>query len=277
MTFLDFLVSLQSATFEPERISSLLYRYISHISEKSGDAGCKKKVHSFIVALDDKELTSLSSKLTACDQICDSELKGADTDSTYAPRVQAVQRDIRMALTEYEAIVANHSSTTESREETAKETQKVKILEIRDNLNTLDRKVEDAVKRIDEKVFTLLINTVAVLGIFVAIAFTGFGTFSLFQSVSLDASLASLPSFIKSTFFILLVGFSSYNLLLLLVYFIFKLSRPILDKRISQTDGSDHSGNTRFGELVSLSRFLWIDGILLVLTLAAFFASCFIN
>lgn len=275
MTFLDFLTSLQSADFDQEHISALLYRYLSHISENSGDASCKEEVHSFIASLGDEELTSLSSKLSACKETCNSELQGADIDATFVSKVQAVQRDIGIALTEYETIVANHSSTTESGEETAKETQKAKILEIKGDLDTLDRKVDSAVKRIDEKVFTLLINTVAVLGIFVAIAFTGFGTFSLFDQVKIADAVQSFPSFIKSVFFILLISFASYNLLLLLVYFIFKLSRPILDPKTIEQDGSDHGGNERFSDLVSLTRFLWIDVLLFALTLAAFFASCY--
>lgn len=278
MNFCEFLESLSKAEFKSEMMSALLTLYATNIPSKYDGNIDEASVENLIWGLSDEAFSSFSSKLTDCLTICSNQLESAIAGKDYQRQVKLAEGDIKKAIDIYDEIASEKYNQKQGNNAedviTVIETHDKKLAEINDRIGKLNEAVEDAGNLIDNKIFSLLINTVGILGIFVAIAFTGFSTFSLFQNIDFEVAFASKATFLKSVFFILLVGWLSYNLLLLLVYFIFKLSRPILDKKNIKKDGSDHGGKERFRDLVSLSRFLWIDGILFALVVLMFFVSC---
>lgn len=138
---------------------------------------------------------------------------------------------------------------------------------LKSDLDKANKEIEEANKSLDGKMFSLLTNTVAILGIFVAIAFTGLGAMSIFSNIDLKTSIESTEAFMKNVFFILLVSTMVYNLLIVLVYFIFKLSRPL--NKISDASKAEES----FNKTINLTRFFWVDGVLAALTISAFIMS----
>lgn len=139
------------------------------------------------------------------------------------------------------------------------------------NIDETKKSIDETKKNIDEKIFSLLINTVAILGIFVAIAFAGLGITSLFSDLDFATAFASKENFIRTVFFLFLVALLSYNLLLLTVYFVFKLSRPILGglgEKLS--DKQDDNKSQRFKDNISLIPFYWVNGIMLFIIIVLF-------
>ena len=182
----------------------------------------------------------------------------------------------------YENIAQGHKKVRNKKEtgqesiESAIAQHEESLKEIKNRISELNTTVRDANKLIDDKIFTLLLNTVAILGIFVAIAFTGFGVVSVFSSIDLNVSLTNVNAFFKNIFFLLLVALLSYNLLLLLVYFIFKLSRPIWPfTQPLKDDDADEQSEEQIGfkSAVNLKPFLIIDAIMVGLVVLFFFLS----
>ncbi len=149
---------------------------------------------------------------------------------------------------------------------------------ITEQIKKQEKEIKEQTKQFDSKVFQVLLNTVTILGIFVAISFTGFGAFNIFNNIDVTTWMQNAESFIKNTFILMLTSFLAYNLLLLLVYFIYKLSRPIIYNNSKKTDESalnELQANNRFFTYVNFEPFLWIDGILLAIVLTLFFVSIF--
>lgn len=273
MNVSNFVQKLNKASFEKEAISVVLHSYISSFSseEEQFEETCKQFIESIV----DDSFSAFGSKLGTCRSLCQKEIDniGDDPEEEYLKKLKSVA-DILAKLNSIFSEVAgekykrpdNVSATVAQHENSLKE--------IQGKIKSLNDDVSKANKLIDDKIFSLLINTVAILGIFVAIAFTGFGVMSIFSKLDIASASQSISAFIKNVFFILLIILGAYNLLLLLIYFIFKLSRPFPNNTGQVTDGELSTlGGLSFSRAINLTPFLIIDAILLVLALVAFIAS----
>ncbi len=129
-----------------------------------------------------------------------------------------------------------------------------KAKELQGRLDALEQKVSSYESGLNDKLFSLIINTVAILGIFVAIAFAGFGANTLFSKVVFDIE----KPVILNVFFLSLTALFVYNLLFLLFYCIFKIIERI-------------SSDKSFGFWKNCKVFLIIDSIALVAVVVMYF------
>ena len=167
-----------------------------------------------------------------------------------------------------------NNKSNDNSKETTDEQQRKNVAELKAKIDDLYSRLEAANNLMENKTFALLVNTVSILGIFVAIAYTGFGVVSIFSSIDLGVSIKCTTAFLKNIFFLLLTALLSYNLLLLLVYFIFKLSRPIsFANTIGSSINNKNVDQPGFKEAVNLCPFLVVDAVLLVITGVFFYFS----
>lgn len=131
-----------------------------------------------------------------------------------------------------------------------------KLKEMQKQLSSVSDDLKEQSHAVDSKVFQLLVNTIAILGIFVAIAFAGFGGTSIISSINIDLA-ADLNTGVFSIF---LVALLIYNLLFLLVYFIYAILKNFYQ-------------SSRFPRRFMLNNeirfwpFWAIDGVLFVITI----------
>lgn len=282
MKELEFVEKLNIASFNKEAISFVFFSYVSNFesTEEQFEEKCKK----YIESIDDNDFSAFGAKINNCLSLCQSQItnSGSKPDETYLFRLRTIEGIIGTINTIYSVVAKerfekpdNVSSTVAQHESSLKE--------IKLKIESLNNDVLNATNLIDNKVFSLLINTVAILGIFVAIAFTGFSVTSFFSKLDIANASQSVPVFIRNVFFVLLIILGAYNLLALLIYFIFKLSRPF-PENAQATDDKNTTGQAlknmllvservSFSQTVNLKPFWIIDVILLVLTLAAFVTS----
>lgn len=238
-------------------------------------------VISQISNIDAKDFTNLGDKIVSCMYICDKKLKDIDglESSPYKEKLNLFLQ----FLNELVSIIRTEGNVRAEQQKKLSDTSDKKYVELQNidvlreqliKLNKLQESATDALKKsektqeeLDSKIFSLLINTVAILGIFVAIAFAGLGITSLFSDLDFATAFASKENFIRTVFFLFLVALLSYNLLLLLIYFIYKLSRPIFMGTVETTD----KGNSkRFKDSIELKPFYVVDGILFAVLIALF-------
>jgi len=271
MTVKDFLEKLGTIEVKIETISALYRTFVYEFTDDILNFD-ENLVRDILQRCSVEELASFGVKLGRCLSDCKEEQKNLSVvlDSPYAKNVVKVEQLIEKLVAIYYE-VANRNSNKKDSTTTAKVQNDEYLQEVKGKLKSLNDDIVAANKLIDDKIFTLLINTVAILGIFVAIAFAGFGVSSIFSNIDLAQAFSSSANLVKLVFFLLLVTFLSYNLLLLLVYFIFKLSRPILVK--IKKDGNKDEPCESFSQTVNLTPFLWIDAIILVATIG-FFVWC---
>ena len=291
MTSLEFITKLNSVN-EKSEILEAVYIFINNFS-----TDCRKEeICDFIENLSEDAFTSFGNKLGLCRVHCLEELKNTDNEkeTEYLERLRTVEKLLSELSTIYQNV-----ATKIKEEKKAKETGELpnnvedairqnvsvinealtKIEDFRKDLKTAkedidkaNNQIEDSKKTIDEKIFSLLINTVAILGIFVAIAFAGLGITSLFSKLDFATAFASKENFVRTVFFLLLVALLSYNLLLLLIYFIYKLSRPILTGSVELKDKVIKS--QRFTD-ISLKPFFVVNVILFVIIISLFVCGLF--
>lgn len=137
---------------------------------------------------------------------------------------------------------------------TALESYDAKIKEFQSKLLKVDASIEKQTERIDDRTFQLLVNTVSILGIFVAIAIAGFGGISIVNNINLS------EDFIRGVFAVFLVATFAYNLLFMLLYFIVAILRGFGQKEQREEDR------------IKLRPFVIIDLVLLFVTVALFVA-----
>lgn len=130
-----------------------------------------------------------------------------------------------------------------------------KVTELKDSLDHLDKKVTDQANGFNDKLFSLTLNTIAILGIFVAIAFAGFSAVSIFSELNIDTT----ESLLTNTFYLFLVCLFVYNLLFLLLYFVFRIVQKVSDSE------------RKFKK--EMVWFLIIDAIILLITILLFVSS----
>ena len=158
-----------------------------------------------------------------------------------------------------------------SQNETFEKSVDGKVKEIQGKFAEFDTKFNDLNNKINEKMydfykdlnsshFSLIVNNVSILGIFVAIVFAGYSTINLFENVCIDFS----ENFLISIFSIMLLSTLTYNLLIVLFYFIHKINR--INRIIKKKD------NVSIGESIpefkeTYKPFLIIDYILIAITI----------
>lgn len=114
---------------------------------------------------------------------------------------------------------------------------------------------------------------------------------NIFTNIDVATWMQGTESFVKNTFVLLATSLLAYNLLLLLIYFIYKLSRPLPSTMFFIFNQSDEKSNSQnimhsnekntenatsfkpesFKNEIKLTPFVVIDVIMLVLTVALFF------
>ena len=271
MNVLDFLKQLDQADFKTNVISTLFRSFTMTYDGEELDDGV---IISFLEKIPNEKFTEFGSKLGRCLADCKEEISnvGAIKDESYVKRLTLVQSIITDITTKYNNISSQRFKKQDNVSSTiAQHTDSLK--EIKGKIALLNEDVKKANGLIDDKIFSLLINTVAILGIFVAISFTGFGVMSIFSNIDIKIAIASRVSFLKSIFFVLLVTLVTYNLLLLLTFFIYKLSRPII---ISiKKDRASQKNDEQYVQSLKMTPFVIIDVLILVFTVIFFFVSVF--
>ena len=278
MTPFDFAKKLNSIDKKSE-ILEVLYGFINNHSGEFEKSAIKNLVEN----ISEEKFTSFGNKLGFCKKHCIDETDKAttDNDTDYRQKLNETEKILVEFSAVYQEIIkhkeeADTSNTSEANLQNKKVVKELNttVASYREELKDANNKIDNSVKMIDGKIFSLLINTVAILGIFVAIAFTGFGVTSIFSNIDIETSIVSTAAFLKNVYFLLMVMLASYNLLLILIYFLFKLSRPLfVNTSITQSNDKESilpTAKDNFKKAINLTPFLWIDGILFVLTLAMF-------
>ena len=286
MTSLEFATKLNSINKKSE-ILEAIYTFINNFSEQYD----KNEISFFIETISDDKFTSFGNKLGFCRNHCIEELKKIDNEKEqgYLQSLRKVENLLFEFSTIYQDVVTKRKEAKEAKENSnvnyavhqnaavlkevnAKVSQfRQDLKEAKKDIAKANNSIDEATKNIDNKIFSVLINTVAILGIFVAIAFTGLGSMSIFSSIDLEIALQSNKAFITNIFFVLLTGTLVYNLLIVLVYFIFKLSRPLSTIKLN----NDKSICTFWND-VKLLPFIIADATLALLTVISFAATFFV-
>ncbi len=282
MTLLHFAQRLNSIS---ER-SALIATIVEFVNDHSVDNIDEKKLKNFIETISDDDFTLFGQNLGFCRNYCSEEL---DKDSnkneeTYCNKLLKVSQALDELSKIYQSINVSREAQRPQCDESYTLTQQKEVLrelklqtaQLKTDMVQAKQDIAKANDSLDSKIFSLLTNTVAILGIFVAIAFAGMGITSLFSDLDFAVAFASKENFIRTVFFLFLITFLSYNLLLLLVYFIFRLSRPILaSSEVKPEDDQDSNKSKKFMDSVRLTPFLWIDGIILFITILLFVCGLF--
>lgn len=128
-------------------------------------------------------------------------------------------------------------------------------------LDDLRNTVGNQTNNTDSKLFSTIINMIAILGIFVAISFAGFGSVSLASKIEINMA----EEMLKSTFYILILGLLIYNFLLLLIYFILKIVYANLPSNNNKNYTILHPLRFDFSYRPVINKFLIIIDIMLFL------------
>ena len=270
MTLKEFVIRLNTVN-EKSAINAVISEFINCHSNESRD----DNVNNLVESLSENDFTAFGSKLGYCRNHCNLEQQREENrdDQDYQNKLGEAIELLAFISGVYQQIVSKKEACrAQSDEESTISHQRDVLREINAKIRSFKEDIEDAKQEIknannafNDKIFSLLINTVAILGIFVTIAFAGYGIGTIFSNIDLKTALVSEEAFVKNIFYLLLTTFLCYNLILLLVYFIFKLSRPLLDSKENE-QGKKTEGS--FMNTIGLKPFLWVDGILGILVVA---------
>lgn len=220
MNTIDFINELNNISLAQSEISAVYYKFLYNFNEEiENETQFKNEVRNKIKNIKSEEFTAFISKLNACEEIGNSFLKTFENDE-HLETAEKIQKLFSLLKAWYnELATEKYKNKSSDNVETMLSQHELSLKEINDKIKFLNQSIEDANKSINDKSFSLLINTVAVLGIFVAVAFAGFGANTIFSSVKFDIS----ENIYTNTFYLSLTAFLSYNLLFLLFYCIFKI------------------------------------------------------
>ena len=273
MTLLQFAQRLNSLT---ER-SSLIAAIGSFVDDHSDEKVDNNKLKAYVNSIVEDDFTSFGQNLGFCKNHCLNELAKEENkdDADYYGKLTKVKQLLDELSKVYQNIndertvaeaQSGESYTIDQQKDVLRELV-FQTKQLKTEVDKANQDIDKANDSLDNKMFTLLINTVAILGIFVAIAFAGLGITSLFNALDFTTAFASKENFIRTVFFLFLVALLSYNLLLLLVYFIYKLSRPIF---MDSVETKDEKNSKRFKDSIYLKPFFVVDGILFAVIIALF-------
>lgn len=275
MTLLEFAQKINQIT-EKSALKEAIVSFVN-TPPNSVIADEEKKIELFIDSISDDSFTSFGQNLGFCRNYCLEELNNEENreDIKYTQKITQAKNTLDTLSIIYQKVIEKRASKKSKCEDPYTLEQQRGVLrelvdetkKLKSDLDKANEEIKEANKSLDGKMFSLLTNTVAILGIFVAIAFTGLGTMSIFSNIDLKTAIQSTSAFVKNVFFILLVSTLVYNLLMVLVYFIYKLSRPINKVKNISEEPTSFSGD------LPLKPFLWVDGGLALLTIGALVAS----
>ncbi len=239
-----------------------------------------------IQGIDSKDFTDFGDKIATCIHICETKLNDIEgLHDPYGEKLKSFRDTLNKIVSIIQAEGRARSSKQPGKDTNYALAQNLEVIhEQITKINNAQQSANEALSEVkktraelDSRIFQLLINTVAILGIFVAIAFTGFGVASIISNIDLKTALGSEEAFVKNIFFLLLVTSLLYNLLLLLVYFVFKLSRPLFNQiNPDSNEPFEKQKEKTFKEIINLRPFYVVDGALALLTVASFLASIWI-
>lgn len=199
---------------------------IATLSSTSFDKEKKELVKFLETANENETINTIAIGLQKCKEYCEAKkakVFGAENNRELLDFISLLEKTIETLKN-----VINHSLSNSEENKTALSDVKAifdsydkKIEELQNKLESVSDNVHEQYNLFDSKVFQLLVNTVAILGIFVAIAFAGFGGMSLLSNVTIDIT----NNFYSSVFTLFLIALFVYNMLLLLIYFIFVILR----------------------------------------------------
>ena len=286
----EFVEELSNLSFNENEISYFFDKLIIGGSndllnsyEKDDSEVFRRKVKESIYRISDDKFTAFQSLLDYLIHRCEQHIGKSETQSSstsqHIEKLKRTRGILQKVMSIYKEVSQEKYPPAPSSDPvaSASDQQNEVLKEIKIRIDDLNKDIDEANKAIDSKIFSLLINTVAIVGIFVAIAYTGFGVVSIFSSIDIEISLTSKAAFLKSLFFLLIVAFLSYNLLLLLIYFIFKLSRPIhtfIQNSKEKFVSADYK-NLGFNNTVNLKPFWIVDWVMLIVVISFFIVSLY--
>lgn len=246
-----------------------------------------EEIKKHISELEDSKKTAFGNKLSVLENICsEKEIAAKEFNAKdYINCVNKIKTLIHKLIELYEYTMkheaallaeAKNAKTAErgdvSRMGNSINDLKIDINRANSDIQRISDDLKDQIQIFDSKVFQVLLNTVTLLGIFVAIAFTGFGSITIFTNIDIDTWMKNTEIFIRNTFVLMLTSFLAYNLLLLLVYFVYKLSRPLIciNSKNNKNKEINLEKEPRFYNEMNLSPFIWIDVGLFTLVVALF-------
>lgn len=195
----------------------------SIISEASNITISGEKVKSFLKSQSDEGyITSVGDGITRCVSYCDkkaSKIPDIKKDSNFVA-FKKLLSDISHIV---ETIVNEpnaQETSSESSIVTVMQTYENKIKELNKELDNVQKEVGRQRDVNESRMSSLITNNISILGIFVAIAFAGFGASAMFSNIPL--SITATVS--QNTFYIILVATLIYNLMFMLLWFVAYLS-----------------------------------------------------
>lgn len=245
------------------------------------------EIKSAIKKIDPENFTDFANKIQICVKACERKIAlwQQKDESVYLEKNKKFKKVLEN-IEKYILEIAQSSddNTIDPNSATLlydiNEKNEKKVAEITNKIKVLDEKVNNANAVIDNKIFSLLINTVAILGIFVAIAFAGSSAISFIPDINFKEVFANRETMVQGMFLMFSCAWIVYNLLLLLVYFIFQLSRPILKKiALKQADANDSIADENYKVAFSSSvglRPFWVLDTILSLAVIGLFIACLI-
>lgn len=182
----------------------------------------KVKQH-FEKAFEDGTLSITKDRLDLCIACIDRQMAMMGEQQEIVDKLLALKNNINEFFNTMNSVVQEKTPSSSEEDLSGKATSyksyDQKATELQERLGKLEDRIGKYESTLNDKLFTLIINTVAILGIFVAVAFAGFGANTLFSNITFDASKDPYIN----TFYLSLTAFFAYNLLFLLFYCIFKI------------------------------------------------------
>lgn len=263
MKQIEFLNKILKCSSDKEKMKSFFYENKSIDVEEPDE----ESVKSFLNTIDESKITDFGNKLYILSNICFTEKSSAEKygGNEFATQAQTFLTNIKKIMSIYDNLL---SSCNESKKKNTPKNmgsgEQGDVHRALVEINSLKGQINSTKDAFEDRSLSILTNNISILGIFVAIAFAGFGVMSIFPEISISYAMESRLALIKTTFFLILTALLVYNLLLLLCYFIFKLT---------QAFGIKQDNKFSFLGTISLKPFYWIDGVLFALTIASFIAS----
>lgn len=242
-----------------------LYVKILEYAVNVPDTYDKKKIKElFEKFFDDGYLGLVKDRLDLCNEYIEKQKSVLNNQKELFDKLNNFGNNLAQITNDIISEVKSEKTSSTNEEELTGKASSLKSFdekadEIQGRLDKLEEKVDKHEGALNDKLFSLIINTVAILGIFVAVAFAGFGANTLFSQISFDAT----ANIIKNVFYLFLTALFVYNLLFLLFYCIFK----IIDRISSEQP---------FSFWKDCRAFLIIDAIGLGITIVLFFINVFV-
>lgn len=274
---------------EKEAVSSFFQKCVKDAELCDIDVSniAEDEIKQCVMLVDESRQTALGDKLSLLKAVAKEKVYNAEEfcATDYIKQAKKILRIIEKVIGIYTSAMKEVAElakgSRESRQVDEGDVSRllIDVSSLKGDVNRLSGSIdnlEDKTKDFDSKVFQVLLNTIAILGIFVAIAFAGFGTVTIFTDIDIATWMQSKETFVKNTFVLLLTSLLSYNLLLLLVCFIYKLSIliPIYNNALKNDKNKDNlkenSLSSNFIRDMKLTPFVIIDLVMLVLVIGLF-------